>query len=94
MKKISQYKTYNYDGIKANREDFRTNGNFERVSSNSKEPSKTIKINPIVPKMGKTEVELGISIAKKAETCFTPHPKNSSRITEGIFVRAELMSNM
>ena len=49
-------------------EDFFTKGNFERVSSNSKDPSKTIKISPIVPKIGRTEVKLGISIPKKVAT--------------------------
>jgi len=81
-------------GINATRDDFLTNGSFERVSSSSNEPSKTIKISPIVPKIGRTDVKFGISIAKKAENCFTPHPKKSNKITEGILVLEELMSNI
>lgn len=55
-------------GMNAINDDFFTKGNFDRVSSNSKDPSKTIKISPMVPKMGNTEVRLGISIPKKVAT--------------------------
>ena len=79
-------------GINATKDDFPTKGNLDFVSSNSNEPSRTININPIVPKIGKTEVKFGISIAKKVETCLTPHPNDKSKITDGIFVRAELTS--
>jgi hypothetical protein len=81
-------------GRKARRDDFLTIGSLERVNSSSKEPSNTIKINPIVPKMGKIDVRLGIEISKKEEACLTPHPKNSKRITDGILVFAEVISNM
>ena len=79
-------------GMKATKDDFLTKGNLDRVSSSSNEPSKTININPIVPKIGRTDVKFGISILKKLEICFTPQPKNNSKITEGILVRAELTS--
>ena len=81
-------------GIKAIKADFFTKGSLDRVSSNSNEPSKTIKINPIVPKIGSTEVKFGISIPKKKEICLTPQPKDNSKITEGILVLEELMSKI
>jgi hypothetical protein len=81
-------------GRNAKRDDFLTMGSLERVNSSSNEPSKTIKIKPIVPKMGSIDVRLGIEISKKEEACFTPQPKNSNRITEGILVFAEVISNM
>ena len=71
-----------------------TKGSLDLVSSNSNEPSSTIKIKPIVPKIGKTEVKFGISILKKVDACFTPQPKKSNKMTDGIFVRDELMSNI
>ena len=75
-------------------DDFLTKGNLDFVSSNSKDPSKTIRISPMVPKIGKTEVKLGMSILKKVATCLTPQPKNNNKITEGILVRAELTSKI
>ena len=80
--------------MKATSEDFLTKDNLDRVSSNSSEPSSTIKIKPIVPKIGNNEVKFGISISKNVETCFAPQPKDKSKMTDGIFVLAELISKI
>ena len=41
------------NGINATIEDLRIKGSFDLFISNSNEPSKTMRINPIVPKIGK-----------------------------------------
>ncbi len=76
----------------ASNEEFLMTVNFDLSSSNSKEPSSTIKINPIVPNTGSIGVKFGIVMLKKTAACFTLHPKMSSRITDGIFVLDELIS--
>ena len=50
-------------GIKAIRTDFLTTSLVERFNSNSREPSKTIKIKPMVPKIGSTTLRLGTMIS-------------------------------
>lgn len=67
-------------------------GNFFLFNSNSKEPSSTISINPIVPRTGNTVAKLGISIFKKTKSCFMPQPKSKRRITDGILVLEEVKS--
>lgn len=44
-------------GGKAPVNDFLTSQNLDLLSSSSKEPSRTIKISPIVPKMGRIGVK-------------------------------------
>jgi hypothetical protein len=41
------------NGINATIEDLKIKGSFDLLISNSNEPSKTMRINPIVPKIGK-----------------------------------------
>jgi hypothetical protein len=48
-------------GNKASKSDLPITGNFCLFNSNSREPSSTISISPIVPKMGKIDVRFGIS---------------------------------
>ena len=79
-------------GKKASNEDFPTKGNLDLFNSNSSEPSKTINISPIVPKIGRIGVRSGIESSSRAELCLTAHPKTSSKITVGIFVLGELKS--
>ena len=57
-------KLNNNIGRNAIRDVFPTKGNFDLLSSNSNEPSKTISINPIVPKIGKDVDKSGIGISK------------------------------
>jgi hypothetical protein len=57
--------------------------NFDLLSSNSSEPSNTIKINPIVPKIGNVEVKSGISISNNNVVSLTNHPKTSNSMTDG-----------
>lgn len=49
-------------GMKDPKIDFFINPTFDGCSFNSREPSSTIKINPIVPRMGNTGCRLGIGI--------------------------------
>jgi len=79
-------------GIKAIAEYFAIFGSLDLFNSNSREPSKTIKIKPIVPKNGKTGERLGIEISIIWLKCLTTNPKNRSNMTEGIFVLAEVKS--
>ena len=67
---------------------------FDLLSSSSKEPSNTIRIKPIVPNIGSSGFKSGICNWKKSVVCLTNQPKSKSRITEGIFVRGELMSKI
>src|SRR5690554_134845 len=66
--------------------DFSIKGNFDLLSSNSKEPSNTMTINPIVPRIGNNPLRLGTLILKISVICCKPHPKISNKITEGILV--------
>lgn len=79
-------------GSRATMKDFFTNENFEGFNSSSREPSNTIRINPIVPKIGKIGLRLGILIPTVVEICLTSHPSNSNKITEGTLVFEEVIS--
>ena len=80
------------NGIKATIEDLRIKGSFDLFISNSKEPSKTIRIKPIVPKIGSIGFKFGIEIFRLSVTSFAPNPKSKSNITDGIFVLEAVMS--
>ena len=69
-----------------------TKANLLLFNSNSKEPSNTIRIKPIVPNIGSIGVKSGKVILTKSRSCLTEKPKISSNITEGIFVFDELKS--
>ncbi len=80
-------------GISATIIDFLMMGSLDLLSSNSKEPSRTMTIKPMVPKMGNKPSKLGTLILKISVICCSPHPKISKRITEGIFVFEVVKSN-
>jgi hypothetical protein len=80
-------------GRTAPRNDLITTQNFERFKVNSREPSNTITISPIVPKTGSTADKDGISIPRKIVTCFNPQPSRINKITDGIFVFDAVRSN-
>ena len=79
-------------GKKAIKEVLPTKGNLLLFNSNSKEPSSTINIKPMVPNMGKIGVRSGIDIWTKLNNCFTEKPRIKSNITDGILVFDELKS--
>jgi len=80
-------------GKKETKKAFFTIGNFDLSNSNSKEPSNTIKISPMVPSIGSNEERSGTTTLKKTVSCLMTQPKRSNKITEGILVLAELRSN-
>ncbi|GEM_PF-3899997 len=55
-------------GTKAITADFLTTSFVERLSSSSSEPSKTIRIRPTVPKIGKITLRFGTMILKSPPT--------------------------
>jgi hypothetical protein len=61
--------------------------------SNSNEPSKTMRIKPIVPKIGSIGFKFGTAMFRFSVRSFAPNPKSSSNITDGIFVLEAVMSN-
>lgn len=65
---------------------------FFLFNSNSNEPSRTISINPMVPRTGNIVVRFGISIFKKTESCFIAQPRNKRSMTAGILVLEEVKS--
>lgn len=67
-------------------------GSFDLFISNSSEPSKTIRIKPMVPKIGKIGCKLGTEISRFSDKTFVPNPKSSSKITDGIFVLEAVIS--
>ena len=79
-------------GNKETMKDFLMSEALDLFSSNSSEPSKTMSINPIVPKIGRSEVRSGILIPTKSENCFIPKPNSNNKITEGTFVFADVKS--
>ena len=68
--------------------------NLEALNSISREPSITIRMRPMVPNAGSRGARSGIGIPKKPVSCLTAQPKTSRRMTEGMRVSRELMSNM
>lgn len=80
-------------GKSAPKNDFNIKPVFDLFSSSSSEPSNTINIKPMVPNIGRIEVRSGKLILSKEVICFTTHPSNKSKITEGIFVLSEVISN-
>lgn len=72
--------------------DLATNLIFDLFSSISKDPSRTIRIKPIVPITGKIGVRSGIEILKKRVPNFTTQPKLNNKIMDGILVFEEVMS--
>jgi hypothetical protein len=66
---------------------------FDLFNSSSKEPSKTINISPTVPNIGRIEDKSGTLSSKKIAPCLTNQPTVSKRMTEGILVLDELISN-
>lgn len=71
-----------------------TNPILDLFTSNSSEPSRTIKINPTVPNIGNVLSKFGMSSSKKLATCLAINPNVSNNMTEGILVLDALMSNM
>jgi hypothetical protein len=80
-------------GISAIKEDFPIYLNFDLLNSNSKEPSRTIKIKPMAPKKGRIGDKSGTIMEKIMEACLTTHPKKRSKITDGILVFDDVISN-
>ena len=80
-------------GKSATANDFFTSESFDLFSSSSREPSSTINISPMVPSIGNACVRFGICISKLSEACFTIHPSNNNKMTEGIFVNDDVISN-
>lgn len=81
-------------GINAIKADLLIKLKFSFLISNSKEPSSTININPMVPIIGRTDSKFGTLILKTWVILFTVHPNNNNNITEGIFVLDEVMSKI
>ena len=81
-------------GIKEPNMDFLMSPVFDGCNFNSKDPSSTIKIKPIVPKIGSTGCKFGIGVCINSSICPTPNPRIRSIITEGILVFFALKSNM
>ena len=79
-------------GINATNEDLKIKGSFNLLISNSNEPSKTMRISPIVPKIGKIGFKFGTEIFRLSVMSFAPNPKSKSNITDGIFVLEAVMS--
>jgi hypothetical protein len=73
-------------------EDLKIKGSFDLLISNSNEPSNTIRIKPIVPKIGNIGFKFGIEIFRFSVMSFTPKPNSSNKITDGIFVLKVVMS--
>ena len=71
-----------------------TNFIFDLLTSNSKDPSKTINTKPTVPKIGKVLSKFGISKSKKLANSLATKPSISSKITDGIFVLDALISKI
>lgn len=74
--------------------DLRMTTRFEWLRRSSREPSRTIKIRPIVPITGSKGEKSGSVIFKSIETWLVVQPNNSSSITDGILVLEELRSKM
>ena len=81
-------------GIKEPNMDFLMSPVFDGCNFNSKDPSSTIKIKPIVPKIGSTGCKFGIGVCITSSIWPTPNPRIRSIITEGILVFFALKSNM
>ena len=81
-------------GIKEPRIDFLMSPIFEGCNFNSRDPSSTIKIKPIVPNIGSTGCKFGIGVCIILSICPTPNPRIRSIITDGILVFFALRSNM
>src|SRR5690554_7175953 len=71
-------------GINATITDFFKTESLDLLNSSSKDPSRTITIKPIVPKIGSSPLRLGTLILKTSVNCCNPHPERSKRITDGI----------
>ena len=80
-------------GIKAPKKDFLISPNLDLLSSSSNEPSSTIKINPTVPKTGRTGEKFGSCMLNHTVSCLTAQPKSNKKITEGTFVLEDVKSN-
>ena len=81
-------------GIKEPNMDLLMSPIFDGCNFNSKDPSSTIKIKPIVPKIGSTGCKFGIGVCINLSICPTPNPRIRSIITEGILVFFALRSKM
>ena len=73
-------------------EDFFMTTDFEALSSNSREPSRTININPIVPIIGNMGSKLGMAILKVMLIWLAINPNNNNKITLGILVLDDVKS--
>lgn len=80
-------------GKRAINDDLKIVLSLEVFISNSKDPSKTINISPTVPNTGSISDKFGILRSKKLLSWRTAIPNKSNRITEGILVFEEVMSN-
>ena len=81
-------------GTRAITDVLKTRGSFDLFISSSREPSKTISINPTVPNTGKIGFKSGMFIFNLVEISLTQNPKISNKITEGILVLEAVMSNI
>lgn len=80
------------NGTNAKKEDLWITVSLDLLISNSNEPSNTIKIKPIVPKIGKIGFRFGIFNWKKVLACLVKKPNANNKITEGIFVFDDVRS--
>ena len=78
---------------KAENEVLKIKGSFNLMISNCNEPSKTMRISPIVPKIGKIGFKFGTEIFRLSVISFAQKPKSKSNITDGILVLEAVMSN-
>ena len=81
-------------GIKEPNMDFLMSPVFDGCNFNSKDPSSTIKIKPIVPNIASTGCTFGSVVGIILSIGPTPNPRIRSIITDGILVFFALRSNM
>ena len=74
------------------RDDFPMYLSFDLLNSNSNEPSRTIRINPMAPRNGKIGDKSGTTMEKMPDACLTTQPRKSKRITDGTFVLEDVIS--
>jgi hypothetical protein len=85
-------------GKNAIRADLNNIGIFSRLISSSRDPSNTIRIKPIVPNKGSTELKFGILKFSPPATYLIENPSTSNKITVGIFdllaVKSKIYANI
>lgn len=80
-------------GNSAPKNDFVIKPILLRSSLSSREPSSTIRTNPMVAIIGSTGLKSGNCISKNTAACFIPKPVISKRSTDGIFVLPDVSAN-